>query len=356
MKGRVIAFMLAAVAVGSPTAIADPVADFYKGKQIRGIVRTATGGDYDLYTRLLSRHWGRHIPGNPTFVVQNMPGGGGILAANFMYDIAPKDGTVLGIVSQGLALDQALGLSPSLKAQLKEFGWIANIVQSNQLLVVYKTAPAKTIEEAKKTQVLIGTTGAGSASTQYPAFYNNVIGTKFKLVTGYISGTQIDLAMERGEVHGRGTNPYSSYMASKPDWIPSGTIIPLVQAGIEKEPELPNVPLIMDLETSPDNRLLLQMMARASSVGRPLATTPGVPAERLTALRTSFMEMLKDKEFITDANRSKLEIKPLSWEKTADIINGLLGAPSDVKERMKLALKPKPEEMIKTESGTAKEK
>ena len=204
----------------SATARAEPVADFYKGKQIRMIVRTTPGGDYDQYSRLLARFMGKHIPGNPQFVVVNMPGGGGITAANYMAQVAPRDGTVVGIVSQGLAADQALGMSPQLKADLREFNWIGNVVYSNQLLVVWHTSPTRTIEDAKRRATTIGTTGAGSASVQYPAFYNNVLGTRFKIVFGYPGGQHIDLAMERGEVEGRGTNPYSGWMASKPTWIP----------------------------------------------------------------------------------------------------------------------------------------
>ena len=169
-------------------ATADSVADFYKGKQIRFIVRTTPGGDYDQYSRLLARSMGKYIPGNPQFVVVNMPGGGGITAANYMAHLAPRDGTVIGIVSQGLAADQALGMSPQLKADLREFNWIANIVYSNQLLVVWHTSPTKTIEDAKRRETTIGTTGAGSASVQYPAFYNNVLGTRFKIVYGYPVG------------------------------------------------------------------------------------------------------------------------------------------------------------------------
>jgi tripartite-type tricarboxylate transporter receptor subunit TctC len=165
-------------------ATADPVADFYHGKQIRFVVRTTPGGDYDQYSRLLARFMGKHIPGSPQFVVVNMPGGGGITAANYMAQVAPRDGTVIGILSQGIPADQALGMSPQLKADLREFNWIANVVFSNQLLVVWHSSPTKTLDDAKHRETTIGTTGAGSASVQYPAFYNNVLGTKFKIVFG----------------------------------------------------------------------------------------------------------------------------------------------------------------------------
>ena len=177
-------FAAGACAVASVSlAQADPVRDFYSGpgKQIKVVIRTPPGGGYDLLSRLMARHMGRHIPGEPILTPINMPGGGGIVSANYMAQVAPQDGTVLSIVSQGLASDQALGLSPQFKADLRAFNWIANVSYSNQLLVVWHTSPTKTLEDAKRRVTTIGTTGAGSASVQYPAFYNNVLGTKFKI-------------------------------------------------------------------------------------------------------------------------------------------------------------------------------
>jgi tripartite-type tricarboxylate transporter receptor subunit TctC len=310
-------------------------------------VRTTVGGDYDHYTRLLARFLGKHIPGNPGIIVVNMPGGGGITAANYMAQIAPRDGTVIGIVSQGLAVDQALQASPQLKADLKEFNWIANVVYSNQLLVVWHTSPTKTIEDAKNRVTTIGTTGAGSASVQYPAFYNNVLGTKFKIVFGYPGGQHIDLAMERGEVEGRGTNPYSGWMASKPTWIPEKKIIPLMQAGTEKEPALPDVPLIIEQKVRPEDKPLLQFMADSSTVGRPLATTPGVPAERVAALRKAFEATIRDPEFIATAKKENMEIRPQTADVLQKVIFGILNAPADVRERMKVALQPKDDQTQK---------
>jgi tripartite-type tricarboxylate transporter receptor subunit TctC len=344
-KGLAAATAAAMVILAKP-ALAESVADFYRGKQIRIIVRTTPATDYDEYSRLIARFMGKHIPGNPSMIVVNMPGGGGITAANYFTQIAPHDGTVMGIVSQGLAADQALGLSPQLKADLREFNWIANVIFSNQLLAVWHTSPTKTLEDAKKRVTTIGTTGAGSASVQYPAFYNNVLGTKLKIVFGYPGGAHIDLAMERGEVEGRGTNPYSSYMASHPDWIPKKLLIPLVQSGVDKEPELPDVPLITELPAKPEDKALLQFMARAATVGRPFATTPGVPAERVAALRAAFVAMVKDPEFIAAAAANKLEIRPQTGEQLQEIVGGLISSPVDVRERMKIALQPKPEEIL----------
>lgn len=347
-------FVAIVAVVSSAAAEAQAVADFYRGKQIRFIVRTASGGDYDQYSRLFARFMNRHIPGNPNIIVVNMPGGGGIVAANFMAKLAPQDGTVMGIVSQGLALEQALELSGELQADLRSFNWIANVVFSNQLLVVWHGSQTKTLEDAKRRETIIGTTGAGSASVQYPAFYNNVIGTRFKMVTGYISGQEVDLAMERGEVEGRGTNTYAGYMASKPDWIPKGRIVPLVQAGIEKEPALPNVPLIVDLDVRPEDKPLLQFMARASAVGRPLATTPNVPADRVAALREAFTKTIADAEFIDTAKRENMEIRPMTGEKLTELIVGILDSPADVKARLKAALNPKPGQLQEAEKKPGK--
>src|SRR5262249_13268877 len=341
----------AILALTCTPALADPVADFYKCKQIRFVIRTTPGGDYDQYTRLFARFMGKHIPGNPALIPVNMPGGGGITAANYMAQVAPRDGTVIGIVSQGLAADQAMGMSPQLKADLREFNWIANVVHSNQLLVVWHTSPTKTLEDAKRRATTIGTTGAGSASVQYPAFYNNVLGTKFKIVFGYPGGQHIDLAMERGEVEGRGTNPYSGWMASKPTWIPQKLIIPLVQSGIEKEPALPDVPLILDQQVKAEDKPLLRFMAEASTVGRPLATTPGVPAERVAALRAAFAATVQDTDFIAAASHENLEIRPQSGDRLQEIIFGLLNAPADVRERMKIALQPKDEHTVEKPTG-----
>ena len=222
---------------------------------------------------------------------------------------------------------------------------------SNQLLVVWHTSPTKTLEDAKKRETTIGTTGAGSASVQYPAFYNNVLGTKFKIVFGYPGGQMIDLAMERGEVEGRGTNPYSGWMASKPSWIPTKQIIPLIQAGIEKEPALPDVPLIVDQPVKPEDKPLLQFMAQASTVGRPFATTPDVPAERVAALRAAFQATLKDPEFIAAAANENMEIRPMNAEKMQQIIFGLLNSPKDVRDRVKVALEPKQEHTLDKPPG-----
>ena len=345
MKHLRAALALCCITAAAP-AFADAVEDFYRGKQMQFIIRTTPGGDYDSYSRLLARHMGKYIPGRPNISPVNMPGGGGIVAANYVGQVAPKDGTVLTMVSQGLPVDQALGMSPSLKIDLRQFHWIGNVVNANQLLVVWHTSKTQTLDDARKRVTQIGATGAGSSSVQMPAFMNNVLGTKFKIVTGYPGGSDVDLAMEREEVEGRGTNTYTGYMASKPRYIPDRLIIPLVQVGAAKEPALPDVPLLLDLPVPAQDRPMLDFLSKAVTVGRPVATTPGVPADRVAALRKAFDLTLLDKDFIAEAKQEGAEVRPMTGEVLAQVINDLIEAPAEVRARMKTALEPKKEDAV----------
>ncbi|MCC6888780.1 MAG: hypothetical protein IT536_09620 [Hyphomicrobiales bacterium] len=341
---RLLACAAIAFALVAPSAAsADAVGDFYAGPgtQMRIVIRTTVGGDYDILSRAIARHLGKHIPGHPTITPINMPAAGGIAAANYMANVAPRDGTVLSIIGQGLAVDQALGLSPQFKSDLRTFHWIANVVSSNSVLVTWHTSPTKTLEDAKRRETTIGTTGAGSVSVQFPAFYNNVLGTRFKIVFGYPGGAQIDLAMERGEVEGRGSNTYHGYMSSKPDYIPKKLITPIIQIGLKPEPGLGNTPLLLDLPVPAHERPLIEFMSRGVAMGRPLATTPDVPRERVAALRNAYRAMLKDPEFIADAAKLKLDIGTMSGEELTQLLHDLISVSPDVGERTRLAIQPK---------------
>ena len=329
------------LAFATTPAFADAVADFYKGKQIRMIIRSGVGGGYDLYARVLAMHIGKHIPGNPTVIPVNMPGGGGIKAANYVANIAPKDGTILTIVSQGLAVDQALGINSSLEADLREFHWIGNMSSHNQVTVVWHTSATKTFEDAKKRETLIGTTGAGSVSTQVPAVYNNVLGAKMKLVVGYPDGSDVNLAMERGEVEGRATNPWTSYKAATPRLVAEKLIIPIMQVGMQKEPDLPDVPLMRDLAKTPEDKQIVDFMSAAVAIGRPIATTPGVPADRVAALRKAFDATLADPAFLADSEKQRMEIRAMTGEQLAKLVKDIIETPPDIREKVKHAIEPK---------------
>jgi len=328
-------FLLAAL-----PARADTVADFYKGKSLQFVIRSTPGTGYDQYGRLLARHIGRHIPGNPNVVPVNMPGGGGIVAANYVGAVAPKDGSVLTLVSQGLPMDQAMQMSPALKVDLRQFNWLGNMSNSNQLLVTWKNSPTKTLEDAKRRETTIGSSGAGSVSVQLPAICNNLLGTRFKIIFGYPGGAEIDLAMERGELDGRGSNPYASYVSSTP-YIRDHSLNILVQLGVAKDPALPEVPLLRDLGKSAADRAVLDFFSKAVAVGRPIATTPGVPADRVAALRQAFDATLTDPEFVRDAEKEKAEIRGMTGLELARIVSDLIDAPQEIRAMAKVAMDPK---------------
>jgi tripartite-type tricarboxylate transporter receptor subunit TctC len=341
-QNAVPAFALALVALHAVPARADEVEDFYRGKTIQFVIRSAAGGGgYDSYARLLGRFIGSHIPGEPRVLPVNMPGGGGIVAANHVAKVAPKDGTILTIVSQGLVADQALGLNKSLQADLRTFNWIGNMSDSNQILVVWHTSPVKTFDDARRRETTIGTTQAGSISQQLTAFYNNVLGARLKIVFGYPDGHDIDLAMERGEVEGRGTNPLASYIAVSPNYVSDHLIVPLVQVGLRKDPAMPDTPLLRDMARKPDDQPLLDFMSKAVAVGRPIATTPGVPAARVAALRRAFDETLRDPAFIKAAELERAEISPMTGAELQQLVADLIGAPADIKARVKDAIEPR---------------
>src|SRR3954447_199421 len=321
-------------------ACADPVADFYSGKQIKFVIRSGVGGSYDQYSRLLARHMGKHIPGNPALLLLNMPGGGGIRSANYVAKIAPQDGTVLTMVSQGLPVDQALGLNPSFQADLRDFAWIGNVSSSNQVLVTWHTSPTKTLDQLMARETGIGSSQARLILVQMAAVLNNIGGTKIKIVFGYPDGRDINLAMERGEVEGRATNPWASYLATDPHYVQQKLIIPIIQMGMEKEADLPHVPLMRDLARNADDQAVLDFMSRAVSVGRPIATTPGVPAERVAALRKAFDETLKDPEFIQEAKTQRAEIQAMTGVQLAQIIHDIIEAAAELRERVKVVIQP----------------
>jgi len=339
MQRLSLVFLFALATLSAP-ALADPVEDFYKGKQITFVIRSGVGGGYDIYARVLGRHISKHIPGKPTVIPVNMPGGGGIKAANYVAKVAPKDGTILTMVSQGLAVDQALGINNGLEADLRDFHWVGNMSSHNQVTVVWHTSKTKTFEDALKRETVVGCTGAGSVSTQMPAIYNNVLGAKFKLVVGYPDGTDVNLAMERGEVEARATNPWVSYKATTPHLVEKKMIIPIMQVGLEKEADLTDVPLLRDLARNPEEKQILDFISRSVAIGRPVATTPGVPADRVAALRKAFDATLADPEFLADAEKQRMEIRAMTGEQLATLVKDIIETPAAIREKVKLAIVP----------------
>src|SRR5919112_1777533 len=271
--------LLLALALPSP-AQADAVEDFYRGKTITLLIGYTPGGTYDAYGRIVAHFMGGHIPGNPTMVVRNMPGAASRVAAAHLYNVAPRDGTMLATADQSLALAQAMG--EKLQFDVTKFTWIGNPAAGNNTTVTWHTSGVKTIEDAKAREVTMGATG-GSTSSQYPKAMNSVLGTKFRIITGYPGGNDINLAMERGEVGGRGSDSWASWEGPRPEWLQEKKINILVQIGLSKAPDLPDVPLLMDLASNPEDRAVLRLLSAPSVIGRPIFGPPDVPAERVKA-------------------------------------------------------------------------
>jgi tripartite-type tricarboxylate transporter receptor subunit TctC len=337
------ALVLPIVTIGTTATIKtaqaqQSIADFYKGKQMKFVIRSAGGGGYDLYSRLIGSHIVRHIPGNPTMLPVNMPGAGGIIAANYMVEKAPKDGTHLTMISQALPMDQSLGLTPSFTADLRTFGWIGNLGDSNILTYTWHTSPTKTMEDAKKRETTIGATGAGSATTWLPIVYNTVLGTKFRLIQGYKSGSEVKLAMERGEVEGYAANPWAALMSANPDLVRDKKLSILTQVGVARERDLPDVPLLSELTSDPEGKAVLTWICTAMAVGRPIGTTPDVPPERLAALRKAFLDTVKDPIFLAAAEKVSAEIKPIDGPTLQKMIDSVMSSPKELTDKVKVIM------------------
>jgi tripartite-type tricarboxylate transporter receptor subunit TctC len=314
------------------SAHADPIEDFYRGKTIRMYINSTPGAGYDIYARLVARHMGNHIPGKPTVVPQNMPGAGGRAAAAYIYNIAAKDGLSLAALNRSVALTQAMG-DPSQMFDTARFNWIGSPEFDNSTLATWHTSGVKTIEEAKIKEVTIGTTGDGNSSI-YPRAMNSVLGTKFKIIRGYPGGNEVNLAMESGEVGGRGDNAWGSWKSARPEWLSERKINILVQIGLQKVHDLPDVPLLLDLATNPDDHALLKLLSAPPALGHPIVTSPDVPTERVAALRAAFDAAIKDPALRDEAARIKRDISPVSGAELAKIVADILATPKPIRDRL----------------------
>jgi tripartite-type tricarboxylate transporter receptor subunit TctC len=262
-----------------------------------------------------------------------MLGAGGQKAAAYVYEVAPKDGTAIAAGPQEIALDQALGTLP-IKFDATKVHWIGNPSIDNNVVVLWHTSGVKTIEDAKKKELVIAATASTGSGAQYPQVLNTLLGTKFKILAGYPGGRDMDLAMERGEVHGRGSNAWASYKATQPDWLQTGKINLIAQIGLTKEAELPDVPLLMDLGPTPEDRAALKLLSSPTAVGRPLFTSPGTPPERVAALRRAFDLTVKDPAYIADLQKINLALNPMGGEQLQKVIEDTVNTPKPIVERL----------------------
>jgi tripartite-type tricarboxylate transporter receptor subunit TctC len=268
------------------------------------------GSGYDLYGRLLARHIGRHIPGRPNVVVSDMPAAAGIACANFIYGAAPKDGTALGIFSQGMAEDQVFE-TDGVRFDVSKLNWIGRISSNVEITYVWHTVPVKTIEDLKTRETVVAATGPSSLT--FPHMLNAMIGARFKTVRGYVGTPDANLAMQRGEVDGA-TSSINTVNASHPEWFERKLITTIVQYALRRSPRLPDVPAVVELGRSPDDRAILTFFASSSAVGRSIVAPPGLSSERITILRAAFDETMKDPSFISEVQQARAELDPLPGE------------------------------------------
>jgi tripartite-type tricarboxylate transporter receptor subunit TctC len=327
-SGRVVAVAL--LALGPlPVASAQSPADFYKGKTVDLYIGYSAGGGYDVYARALARHMARFIPGNPTILAKNMPGAGSLVLANWLYNVAPRDGTAFGIIARGTAFDPLLG---STKAQFdaSKFNWIGSMNDEVSVCVAWHTTGITTLEQVQRKELTVGGSGPVADTDQFPKVLNATIGTKFKIVTGYPGGNDVDLAMERGEVMGRCGWSWSSVIATHKSWIDDKKINVLVQLSLSKHVDLPHVPLIMDFAKTEEQKQIFKLVFARQPMGRPFLAPPGIPAERVAVLRKAFMDTMKSGEFLAEAEKMQLETNPVSGEAVQKIVQEVYRTPNAV--------------------------
>jgi tripartite-type tricarboxylate transporter receptor subunit TctC len=335
---RSAVFVLSAIALLLPQPTrAQPVADFYRGKTVTLTVGYSAGGGYDTYARILAHHMGRHIPGQPTIVVQNAPGAGSMRAANTIYNVAPKDGTAFGMFGRGIALEPLIGTSPA-QFEATKFLWLGSGTEEAAVVVIRAEKGIKTWADMLTKPFTVGGEGTGSDPDVYALMLKNVFGVKLRLICVYPGTTEMALAVERGEVDGRASWSWSSLKSLKPDWIAQKKINIPVQLNLHKSPDLPDVPLIGDFAKSERERQILKLVLSRQTMGRPFMAPPGLPTDRAAALRTAFDQTMKDPAFIAEARARGQEVNPVSGQEIEALLTELYATPKDVVEETKRAI------------------
>jgi len=310
--------------------------DFFTGKTITIVTSTGPGGGYDLAARLIARYMPRRIPGLANVLVQNMPGAGNLRAANYLYEIAPRDGTTIGVLENAIPLKQVLD-NTNVRFDSTKFNWIGSTGGHNEVIMALGSAGIDGVDDLRRREVVLGGTGPGSSIVMYPAAMNNVLGTKFKIVTGYTSSTEIYLAMDRGEVAAR-SGTIASVNNWRPDAIATGKIRILAQIGLKRDAQLPDKPLIAELADTAEKRDALSLVSSPGALGQPYLLPPGVPDDRIALLRQAFGETLRDADLLTDAAKIQAEIEPMSGEQVAAIIRDVVNAPPAIIEKARAAI------------------
>lgn len=313
---------LSAAAQGSPTLA---------GKNVELIIGFGPGGGYDVWGRIVARFIGRHLPGNPTVVPQNMPGAGSYTAASYISKVAPKDGTVFGIIARDAALGPITG---AVGAQFdpEKMSWLGTPTTETNVCIADKRAKVKTVQDLYQTQLIIGDTGPGTGTRSYPLALNALLGLKFKLIAGFPSSSDVFLAMERGEVDGI-CESLDSVKDKRPNWIPSGQVNILFQGGVEPDPEV-KAPFILDLAKTPEQRAAIKFLYAGQGIGRPFVAPPGMTPDRLKMLQDAFSATMKDKDFIAEAANEKLKVRARDGAYLTQLIKEIYGTPKPIVQQI----------------------
>ncbi len=329
MIGKSIALAAAVLMAGSlaSDASAQSVAKFYKGKKIRMVVGSTAGGGYGTYARVLGNYMTNYIPGKPRILVQFRPGAGSVVATNWLYNVGPRDGTAMASIQRAIPMLPLLGQRGPKYDALK-FNWIGSLNNEVSICVSWHTSGIKTIQDVMKKELIIG--GAGPNDTeQFPSALNNILGTKFKIISGY-SGTGITLAMERGEVYGRCGWSWTSFNNQRPTWLKEKKVNILIQLTLKGLPEIGNVPVVIDLAKNPKDKAVLELIFARQALGRPYVMPPDVPADRLAAIRKAFMATARDPKFVAQMKKLRFNVSPVSGEEMQNIIIKIYKTPPDI--------------------------
>jgi tripartite-type tricarboxylate transporter receptor subunit TctC len=332
MKARPTALLLFAFSLAT-AAQAQSAEDFYKGKRLEIRVGTGAGGGYDLAARLVARYIGKYIPGHPTAIVQNVPGAASLTLMNQLYAVAPRNGTVFGVVTNGVPTAPLL-TPDAVRFDLARFQWIGSPAPETQIVMVWHAARTQTLAQLFTTETIVGAIGPGTATYDVPMVTNPILGTKFKIVSGYGNTAQIDLAMERGEIEGHAALGWVSAKTRNRKWIADGKVRILAQYGFRKHPDLPAVPLF-DLPKDEADRQAITVMLIRQEFGRPFLVPPDVPPERLAALRKAFAATMRDPGFIADARKADLEINPVAGEELDRLSAQITATRPEVAKRLR---------------------
>jgi tripartite-type tricarboxylate transporter receptor subunit TctC len=339
VAGLLSAASLLGVSLLGASALAQTPEGFFKGRQITFLIGAGAGGGYDVYFRTFARYLVHHIPGSPTIVPKNMPAASGLAAANTLYTSADRDGATIGAFPNNIPMDPLFG-NPGARYDPQQLNWLGSIGKLENVCATWITSPIKTIAQAGEREVIVAAAGATSNSAIMPKVLNALIGTKFKIVSGYDPGSGMTLALESGETEGVCGLSWSTMKAARPHWIKDNKLNVIVQLGLARLPELPDVPAALDLVTDPVKKQVLELILIRQEIGRPVAAPPGVPVDRLESLRRAFDATMRDPEFLAEAEKAQLEIEPLGAHEIAMLLASAFATPRSIVQQAAALIEP----------------